>query len=52
MPLSFEYMAAKPIICWNRGIEEVLKIKKLLLCHPENVNEWIDAIQLLRDNHD
>ena len=51
----FEYMAAgKPIICSEiEVLKEVLQNKEnCLLCHPENVNEWIDAIQLLRDNHD
>lgn len=51
----FEYMAAaKPIICSEIDVlKEVLKNREnCILCDPENVNEWIDAIELLRDNQD
>ena len=51
----FEYMASgKPIICSNiEVLREVLEHRRnCILCDPENINEWIDAIKLLGSNQD
>ena len=46
-------MAGKPIICLKSRIKRnILQNEKNCLLCEENVNEWIDAIQLLKDNHD
>jgi len=49
----FEYMASgKPIICSNiEVLKEVLEHERnCLLCDPENIKEWAEAIDLLRNN--
>ena len=51
----FEYMAAaKPIICSEIDVlKEVLKNREnCILCDPEDIDEWIEAIKFLRDNQD
>lgn len=49
----FEYMAAKkPIVSSNHKVlREVLKHRyNALLCEPDNVGQWADAITLLRND--
>lgn len=49
----FEYMAAKkPIVSSNHKVlQEVLKHRhNALLCEPDNVDQWADAIALLRND--
>jgi len=50
----FEYMAAKkPIVSSNHKVlREVLKhCHNALLCEPDNVSQWADAITLLRNDN-
>ncbi len=48
----FEYMSSnKPIICSDLPVlREVLNESNAILCHPDNVSEWIEAIDKLLAN--
>jgi len=49
----FEYMAhRKAIIASNLDVlREVLNENNAMLCQPENIDEWIKAVHLLKDNN-
>jgi len=48
----FEYMAAgKPIICSDLPvIREVLSENNAMLCDPNNIEQWVKAITILKND--